>query len=491
MMSPPVKNERSPALDLRATAGIVPVWAFPVIAGIAVGLLAASLPLLLTAVLFAGVLVTVLSVARPYLALCLFFSGIVMLTDSSPFGGSDHFAVPDFDNLRGLPSVLKSFFLFLFCMTFARFPLQRRPVPVSFRRVGIYLPILLLSLATGFVRGGSRDLLQTDFIDLLLPVLCFYLCFVLLNSRERIERLLYILIAVAALKAAILSVAYLAGRGWVYDTYRVVTTDSADLLVFITLGLIAFHLLVSGELNGFRAWLIGAACLPMLFAVIFSFRRAQWGGAVASMGLLFWGASGPVRRRIALIAAIALCAAGAFVVVSGTGAGQLSLMSSRLSSIFDESQSSNVYHKEESKQVLADLSKSPLFGLGLGTHHTPLDLYEEDLVPTNIVHNTFLYVWMKTGLLGLVFFGTYFVVYVRRILRFRKTAADRESWGLVLPLASSAGLWLAMFLTGPTIWYFHQTGLIALFAAMAMSLILQTGRDVQIDRPDQALELLP
>jgi O-antigen ligase len=490
MMSPLVKNERSPAMDLRAAASAVPSWAVPVFAGVAVGILAASLPLLLTAVLFAGVLVTVLSVARPDLALYLFFCGIVMLTDSSPSGG-DCFAVPDFDNLHGLPSILKSFFLFLFCMTFVRFPIQRRSAPVSFRRAGVYLPILLLSLATGFVRGGGRDLLQADFIDLLLPVLCFYLCLALLNSRERIERLLYILIAVGALKAVILSVAYLAGHGWEYDTYRVVTTDSADLLVFITIGLIAFHLLVSGELKGIRAWLIGVACLPMLFAVIFSFRRAQWGGAVASMGLLFWGASRPVRKRIASIAAIALCAAGALVIVSGAGGGQLSLISSRLSSIFDENQSSNVYHREESRQVLADLSKSPLFGLGLGTHHTPLDLYEEDLVPTNIVHNTFLYVWMKTGIFGLVFFGACFFVYVRRILRFRKSVVDRQSWGLVLPLAASVGLWLTMFLTGPTIWYFHQTGLIALFAAMAMSLISQAGRDVQIHPPDQALELLP
>lgn len=472
-----VKYGKSIAPRRDVSSGGWSTWAVPAIAGIGVGISAAALPLTLVVMSFTGVLVLLLSVVRPDLALCLFFCGILMLTDSGSFGGGDFFAVPDFDIITGLPSALKTFFLFLFCVTSARYFIERRGVPVSFRALGIYFPILLLSLATGFVRGAGRDALMVDFMDLLLPVLCFYFCIAILNSRERIYRLLYILMAVASFKAAILSAAYLAGHGWHYDTYRVVTTDSADLLAFITLGLIAFHLLLRGDLKGIRAGLVGAACLPMLFAVIFSFRRAQWGGAVASLGLLFWGAARPLRRRMVFFGIISLVAAGSLALMTGAGKGPLDLIALRLASIVDGNQSSNVYHREESKQVLADLSKTPLLGLGLGIPHTRLDIYgEADTISPNIVHNTFLYIWMKTGMSGFIFLAWGFFLYARRILRFRKTSLDSESWGMVLPLAASAGLWLAMFLTGPTIWYFHQTSLIALFAAMGISRIRLAGQ---------------
>lgn len=441
--------------------------------GAAVGVLIGRLPLLMTITLFAAVPALLLTFFRPDLALTLLFCSIVLLTDGTAEPFADYFILPDPDIVQGLPSASITFLLALFGITMARtLFLEKRSLPVSLRGLVIYSVILILSLLASLLKGNDRILLRVDFMNMLFPVFCFYLCVTILNSRKRIEHLLTAMLTVASLKACILSVYYLAGRGWHYGTSRTATMDSADLLVYITLILIVFYLLVRMKIQGLRAVLAAAACLPMLFVVIFSYRRAQWVGLVLSMGLMYLGGEKSVRRRIAVALTITLCTAAAGATMAGLGAGKAAVIAEHFSSIFDKNQSSNRYHLLESQQVLRDLSRSPLLGLGLGSHHSPLGLYEKDLVPTNVVHNTFLYVWMKTGLPGLVFFLWAAFLYGRNILRVRKQCLQNE-WDLLLPLAASSGLWLAMFLTGPVPWYYHQTFLLALFAAMGATLIQQ------------------
>jgi O-antigen ligase len=449
--------------------------------GIVVGLLISRLPVLLTATMFGGVLALWLTCLRPDLALMLLFCGIVMTTDSAGPGG-DFFAIRDVDIITGLPPALNTFFLMLFCITMVRtLFFEKRPLPISPSRLGLYMVLVLLALLTGLFRNCDRVLMRVDFMGMLFPVLCFYLCMTLLNSRERIVRMLTVLLAVSGLKALILAGFYLAGHGWPYEpTYRIATMDSADLLAFITLVLIVFHLLVRRDIGGFRAGLAVAACLPMLFVIVFAYRRAQWGGMILSMGLLYLGAAKAIRRRIAIVLAIALCASCALVVVSGIQKEKLTLIGSRLASIFDKTQGSNLHHRLESQRVMRDISQSPLFGLGLGGRHSGFVQPEYAKIPTNVVHNTFLYIWMKLGLPGVAFFVWAAILYGRRILRFRKQRLHDNAWGLLLPLAASSGLWLAMFLTGPAPWYFHQTFLLALFSAMGMSLILQEDLDSQL-----------
>lgn len=467
-------------LKRRALSGVLFTPVALLIVGITVGSLTCKLPLMLTATAFTGVLALWLTCLRPDMALTLFFCGIVMTTDSAPSSGGDFFAIPDTDIIQGLPSALSTFFLMLFCITMVRtLFFEKRRLPVSPVGLGVYIVILILALATGLLKGCDPGEIRFDFMGMLFPVLCFYLCMTLLNSRERIVRMLVILLAVSALKALILAGFYLAGHGWPYEpAYRVVTLDSADLLMFITLVLIALYLLVRRDVRSFKAGLVSAACLPMIFAIIFSYRRAQWIGLTFSLGLLYLGAEKLVRRRISVVLAIALCAALASAVLTGLGEEKVSRIASRMASMFDKTQHSNLHHKLEAQRVLQDISRSPLLGLGLGSHHRgfTLDEYGGGYagIPTNIVHNTFLYIWMKTGLPGLGFFIWMAVLYMRRIIRFRKEHPHHEIWGLLLPLTASSGLWLAMFLTGPVPWYFHQTSLLALFAAMGMSLILQT-----------------
>lgn len=453
----------------------------PIAAGLAVGGAAALLPVMLTAMAFAGMVALLVTIVRPDWALYLYFCGMIFMTDGAPTSGVDCFYLADADVIEGLPSALTTFFLLMFAMTAMRLMIfERRRPPVAMLPVAVITFIVCVAFATGFYRGGDPELYRVDFMGMLLPVLTFCLCLTILDCREKIERLLDVMIAVGAVKAVILAGYYLAGRGWVYQldstaAYRITTMDTADLIVFITLPLIVMHRIVRGDLYGLKALLSAAACAPMLYIVVFSYRRAQWVGLVFSMGLLWLGASKTVRYKMSLLLLGVLLLSSAGAVSAGLDAEKAARIASRITSIFDSKQSSNVYHVLESRQVLRDLSESPLFGLGLGSSHSPIGLYEEDEVPTNVVHNTFLYIWMKTGLPGLLFFAWAAVLFFRQVLRFRRHRIARKEWGIILPVAASSGLWLATFLTGPVPWYLHETGLIALFAAMAVALMQQVG----------------
>jgi glycosyltransferase involved in cell wall biosynthesis/O-antigen ligase len=482
VMPTEINGKSCPAMRLFAISRRLFTPAALIAAGIVVGVLTGRLPPLLTCIASAGILVALITFAQLDLAFYLFFSGIVMMTDSAPDSADGSFFIPDADVIKGLPSILTTFFLLLFCVTvIRRIFLERIPCPVSLRGFIFYLIILLGAVLTGLFKGGNRELIYFDFMKMLFPVLCFYLCTIFFANQENISSLLTVLLAVSTIKALILSAAYLAGRGWTYqldDTaaYQVTTTDSADLLVFITMLLIAVYLLVRRDITGVRAALVGAACLPLLFVIIFSYRRAQWVGLVFSMGLLFLGASKTVRKRIAILALAALFTGGAMAVMSGISEDKILRIVSRITSVFDPNQSSNRFHRLESQRVLLDIAASPLFGLGLGTNHSQIGhgMDASGAVPTNVVHNTFLYVWMKLGLPGFLFFLWAAWRYARRVLLTCRENPQAVSMGLLLPLAASSGLWLAMFLSSPVPWYLHQTFLIALFAAMGMSLIMQT-----------------
>lgn len=455
-----------------------------ILAGIAVGSLVGTLSPLLTGMVFAGALALLLSILRPDLALYLFFCGVVLLTDAAPFS-VDFFALPDIDVGQGLPSAMTLFLLLILgCVLARNLLIEHHPLPVSLRPLAVYFIILLSSLAFSLIYGHNQRqvLIRVDFIHMLMPVVCFYLCITILNTRTRIYRLLAILMVVAFIKAIILAAFFLAGQGWPYASFRIVTLDSADLLVFITLGFVVLHLLLRGDFRGSRALLVAMACIPFLFALIFSYRRAQWGGSLLSMGLLFLGTSYVIRRRIIFISLLSLIVSICVVaLVFSFNQEAVTRISSRFNTIFDPTHPSNLHHALEARQVLIDLSKSPFFGLGLGSQHSGIAGNEYSTVPTNIVHNTFLYVWMKLGLPGLMFYLWAATRYVRKILQFRKTEVHDNGWGLVLPLAASTGLWFAMFLTSLIPWYTHQSCFKALVAAIVISLIHLADRKAQVE----------
>lgn len=419
-----------------------------------------------------------LLVKRPDYGLLLLFGLLVLTTDSPPEDSPGAFAIPDPDIGRGLPQATLTLFLLVGFFFFARrFLLERRRSRVSFKYLIVFALLLGLSAVRGAAAGWERVMIQMDFIKFLLPVLCFYLAVNAFEDRRLRDRMTGLLIATASAKAAVLCLFYFAGRGHLYGDDLIVSLDSADHLLFIMLLLVMGQRALDGRISFQRAVLYALGAAPMLFALVFSFRRGHWVGAVFSAVLWFLLMAVRAKRR-AMVAAL-LAAAVALPVLwavlsrdrPAEAAEGLSVLG-RIRSIFDATQHSNVHHALEAQETLKDILADPIRGLGLGSLHRPVSSplvdWDESQQPLQVVHNTFLYLWMKMGIGGLLFALWVAGRFIAALAALRRAPDDFRSDGIAW--GASAGLWFAMFLTGPVPFYHHQSFLIALATALVVSL---------------------
>ncbi|HEU4335561.1 MAG TPA: O-antigen ligase family protein [Candidatus Eisenbacteria bacterium] len=182
-----------------------------------------------------------------------------------------------------------------------------------------------------------------------------------------------------------------------------------------------------------------AAMAPMLAHLLFSFTRGYWLGFVAGIAgasLLAWrnlGRFAPGERSRRLLAVPVLIGViGATLVFSALyfGPGDLvGAIGGRFGSSFSTELSSetlsNVIRLEEFDRAIGAALESPILGRGLGFTFVTRDLLTRSLKDQWFVHNYYLLLWLKLGLIGLAAFGVLVWSFARAALR----AADSEpSW---------------------------------------------------------------
>lgn len=421
---------------------------------------------------------------KPEYGLYLLTFLIIVITQDPP-EGTGGFYIHDI-NLPGFPSGLMTFIMLMFPLYFFRFYfVEARKSIISVKYLWFYSGILLLAAIFGIRGGWEMDRIRDEFMRMLFPVIGFYLCVNILDDRQKILRIIRIVFIACVIKSSIIDFYYLTGRGVPFggnEDYRIVSSDSAELMVFITMILLVYIMISKEKIRGISLLFSILGTFPMIFAVILSFRRGHWLGMIISVILIFLWGSSEYRKKIILSFLLGLFLLIPTVfLVSAWNSGQsadddLSRVSKRFSTLFDPEQGSNKHHYFEAVQTFEDIMQSPILGLGLGSEHTPVlpwlvDEWQEEDQPTFVVHNTFLYVWMKLGILGLLFLIWWGIIFIKRIVLYRQICNQNYSWPIILAIASSIGLWLIMFLTGPVPWYFHQTFLIAFFSAVTIALI--------------------
>jgi O-antigen ligase len=331
---------------------------------------------------------------------------------------------------------------------------------------------------------------------MLFPLLCFYLCVNILDTRQKIYGMLGVFFIVGMIDASILDAYYLSGHGWAFQSIemgatRIVTKSSADLMVFVSMTVLAFSASSSHFLTGWRRVLAYLGCLPMLFAVIFSYRRTHWIGMMAAL-IVFYALSSSFEKRKALVwawAGAVMLTAALLFAGNGGSTKVFDPIIRRVSEIGDPRQDSNMHHLLETQQVFKDMLSSPVLGLGLGSKHTPvsdIDWAAEDQ-PTRVVHNTYLMIWMKLGLPGLFLFLWIAVKYVMALLSYRKSTFSPNLRPVIAATGATAGHWFVLLLTGPVPAYWYQSFIFTLFPAMFFTLI----REGQMEETEEVINSMP
>lgn len=452
--------------------------------GVVWGWVIAVLPWQVGVLVMAAVLGAVLAIGYPLAGGYLIVPLMLVLADKDGNGNpGTAWPVCDVDVVRGLPSAFWSFFLLLFAGYFFRALLiDRKASRVPIAGLAVFLGIVLMAAFTGRQAGWNPMTRRIDFLNMLFPALFFYLAVNLFDTTEHMQRALRILLGAAALHAVILSAYFIAGRGVPFalstgtKVSRIVTLDSGALMTFIAMSVLAAADLMSGRGHVLRRAVLVACCLPMAFAVVFSFRRTEWLGGLGAFGLLMLLARGAERRRLLRAAvpallAFVLLAAGISATRSGMDFG--AMVKARTRTVSEKGNKSNAHHMLEPLQAIRDTSRHPIRGLGLGGEHGPIAELPASNVPLHVVHNTWIYVWMKLGLAGLLFLLWCSWVYVSRLARALRHCRSDALRPMLAAMLSLAPLWFAQSMTSPMLWYPHQTCLVVLFAAFGLNLARQ------------------
>ncbi|HET9952521.1 MAG TPA: O-antigen ligase family protein [Candidatus Eisenbacteria bacterium] len=190
------------------------------------------------------------------------------------------------------------------------------------------------------------------------------------------------------------------------------------------------------------------AMIPMLTHLLFSFTRGYWLGALAGLAaatILAWRNLGRfepairARRLLLLPSLLAIAAATLGLSLLYFGGGNLlDAVGGRFSSSFSTEVSgetlSNVIRLAEYDTAIGAAMRSPIIGNGLGYAIVTREPILGTLKEQWYVHNYYLLLWLKMGIVGLAAFA--FLLW--RQLRAAKRTADRDSSWLARAAAITA-----------------------------------------------------
>jgi O-antigen ligase len=176
-------------------------------------------------------------------------------------------------------------------------------------------------------------------------------------------------------------------------------------------------------------------------------------------------------RAAAILAAVALLAIGVGAVLGGAGGGAIV---DRAVSIGNWSQLqsgtlSDRYY--ENHLAMAQISSHPVAGIGWGTSYGALlATHGGHLTTRYFIHNQYLGIWLRAGLLGIAALVLALLAAFRGGVRFARRAGPDESWlgaGIVVSLVALA----ASATVG--IYFMDADGMVPLVSVLALSSALR------------------
>jgi O-antigen ligase len=274
---------------------------------------------------------------------------------------------------------------------------------------GLSFPLALLVFAiaagavTGLAMGASAS--EVVFAGRQLPYLVLVPLLVvnLVRSRRDVIALLAVAAGLGILKALLGLLTVASGRGTSVDGTTITYYEPAAnwLMMLLVVGVLAM------VLHRVRPplWLL-AGTLLMVASLALSFRRSFWIGVTLAVLLVVVLGISPLGRRL-LVPVAVLVVVGFWAVGSvGFQAAQAPLLdrAESLKPSRIEANAEDRYRFDERANVLAELGRRPVSGLGLGVPWTsaarPLGI--EHAGGRGYVHSIALWWWLKLGLLGLL-----------------------------------------------------------------------------------------
>jgi hypothetical protein len=371
----------------------------------AFGLLAATqrLGLLALAAAAAGVAALLLA-ARPALAVAT-LGGAVLLLESDPtaaFSGSAFYS--PLAGFQVYPvEVLAALAAVAVLVDAGR--RGRLESPGAFAApLGILVLGLIAGAVTGVAAGADQEAVQEGLRVPALLVLVPLLAAHALRPRPVLRRVVLAAALLAGAKAlvGVLAVATAIAPVALNDVRATYIESAANFAaLLLVLGVLSLRLTRAHV----PRW-ADALALVAFASLVLSYRRSYWIATVACLILVVAVALSPSARTLVL-PALAVVVLGAVVAISGGSRveldGPVGDRVAQLSPAQLRSDPQDRYRIGERRNVLEEIRRSPLAGIGVGVEWRavhPMSLEHPD--GRRYVHVASLWFWLKLGLLGLV-----------------------------------------------------------------------------------------
>ncbi len=178
-------------------------------------------------------------------------------------------------------------------------------------------------------------------------------------------------------------------------------------------------------------WRLVAGILTAFFSVVLlvAFARGFWVAAILALGLAFLLMDWKRKRRFLAtsVFVVGLTVLSAFLVLGTLTNPFLKSVSTRFLTLEATTADRSLHNRNiESAAVLEQISTSPLLGHGLGASFKTYNLFSKEHVESWYVHNGFLFLWFKLGLIGLLLFLYIYMSMMGRSYRFFRE--EEEPW---------------------------------------------------------------
>jgi len=394
-----------------------------------------------------------------------------------------------FENIKrpGVPSVIEISMILLTASFLLKKCISRERLtyPVITAPFVLFCCLYCISLYVGFTSNNNEILLKEDSKKFMFPIIFFIASINVLTTRKQISYLSRFVAAFAVLKSCLGIISYFRGVGFEYGDSNVIFIETADLILVVTVMVAIVAKLVFCKNNWKTIFIECLMLVPLLFSLIYSNRRNAWLGILLAFTLLFLLSPGNYKPRIVLVLLGVVLAGGVMVICAMALRGLPSGddLRSRFASISDKSDKSNEAHVNEWTVTLEALKQHPVLGLGFGSEHAPVP--GDDTINRHTVHNGFLMLYMKMGLLPLLLFSWCMWRYFIFCAQHKVMVSLENLEYLRLGLFSTFAYWLVTLNVAPSWWYYREMCMIALVMAIVIRLTLISCSDIDPERNGQ------
>jgi O-antigen ligase len=308
--------------------------------------------------------------------------------------------------------------LWIFLSLVLVFPRQNRNTVSDFLKNPIFLStiifiaICLYGLVLGTLSGNTNDAFRE-----IRPILVFFSVLVLggfiLNRLDdfQILKFINILFFFTLLKAIQgLIIFFTIKNGYTYEgVLRVFGgVEILSCIWFMVFGLFSIIIMKTKKTSSI------VMTLPIIAMWFLSFSRSIWLGGIVALSVAFIHISINGKRFFRSLAIFILLVISLYLVLFSSG--QIGDKIQSYFSTIDPSSNevTNTFRILEAKNALENIKNQPILGYGLGYQVDLFTEFQESGVPTQsnltLIHNSFLWLWLKMGILGPLSFIMIFVI---------------------------------------------------------------------------------